>query len=112
MFKKLSNIDTDFWHLIFRAITFGLLTFCILYFVTPIAFLAIYGEGASSTQIENLPITKVCWAFSAVIILLPVIGQRFIANYKKGQLSKAKDYLFIALFVIILSGLIACYQTN
>jgi hypothetical protein len=110
MFEKLSNIDTDIYHLTTRLIAFALLTFAIYYLVTPLVFWAIFGEGATSTQVANLTITKVCWTLSATLILFPIMGQRFLANYKKGRLSKAKDYLYVAAFVLMLSGLITYLQ--
>ena len=112
MFKKLSNYSIDKWHLLVRTIVFGVLTYCILYFVTPIAFWLIFGEGEKSTEVANLAITTVCWTLSAGLFLFPIIVQRFIANYNKGRFSKAKDYMIIAAFVLLLSVYITYKQTG
>ncbi len=112
MFKKLSNVNTDRSHLTNRGIIFGLLTLAILYVITPILFFMVFGAGATSTDITNLPITKVCWALSPTLIIFPIIGRRLISNIRGGQLAKAKNYLYVGAIVFVLSGIMSYVQMN
>ncbi len=112
MLKKLSNFSIDTWHLVVRTFFFGVMTVIILYYVAPITFWLIFGEGAISTQVARLPITTFCWTLFAPLFLFPIIVQRFIANYNKGRFSKAKDYLIVAPLVLFLSIIITYMQTG
>ena len=112
MFKKLLACSVDFWHLVLRLIVFGVLTYFILYFVTPIVFWVIFGESARSTEVASLTIATIIWTVSGTLLLYPIIFQRLITHYKNGRFSKSKDYLIVAVFVLLLSAFITYIQTD
>jgi hypothetical protein len=112
MLKKLLSCSVDYWHLLLRLVVFGVLTYFILYFITPIVFWLTFGEGANATKVASLTITTIIWTISATLLLYPMIFQRLMNHYNNGRFSKAKDYLIIAVFVLLLSVLITYIQTG
>lgn len=103
MMKEIFKADTDFWHLIFRTIAFGVLTFVIMFVLFPLNFMLMFGAGVSADKLANTPLAKMLWLISGFIVLTPFAMFRVRANYKKGELSKAKDYVIVIILTFVLS---------
>ncbi len=62
-----------------------------------------FGAGVSADKLANTPLARILWLLSGFIILTPFAVLRARKNYKKGQLSKAKDYVVVIILTLILS---------
>ena len=104
MLKAIFKTDIKFRHLLLRLLLFGVLTSIIMYLLFPIFFWSMYGEGASASKISNTIFVKVSWFLSACILLTPITITKILTYWKKGELEKAKEYVFISMFIFGLSA--------
>ncbi len=103
MLKKIFQTDINFRRLLLRLFLFGGLTCLIMYLLFPIFFWAMYGEGESASRISNTIFTKISWLLSACIVLTPITITKILNNYKRGQLAKSKEYVFISILIVCFS---------
>lgn len=103
MIKEIFKADTNLLHLTTRTVAFGGLTFFIMFLLFPLNFMLMFGAGVSADRLVNTTLAKVLWLLSGFIILTPLAIYRIRANFKKGNLSKAKDYMLVIMLTLILS---------
>lgn len=93
------------WHFIGTSILFALAT-CVIMYCMIYVVLGLYVEEGHYPVKWSFYI-KLAYLLSAVIILYPIIFFRAIRNYKKGEFSKAKNYLFMLIIVLLAAIAIA-----
>lgn len=104
MFKNIFSSKTAFWHLIGTSILFALAT-CVIMYATIYVVLGLYFEEGHYPEKWSHYI-KLTYLLSAIIILFPVIFFRLIRNYKKGEFSKTKNYLYVMIIVVLVTAAI------
>ena len=103
MLKDIFQSDIKFQHLLLRLFLFGVLTVIIMYIMFPICFWLMYGEGASADRISNTIFSKILWFLSPSIVLIPFTINQILNNYKRGEMEKSKEYVYVSIFIFCFS---------
>jgi hypothetical protein len=103
MIREIFKADINLLHLTIRAVAFGGLTFLIMFLLIPLNFMLMFGAGVSGDRLANTTLAKSLWLLSGFIVLTPFAIYRIRANFKRGNLSKAKDYMLVIMLTLILS---------
>ena len=99
-----SSSIIDIKHLLIRSILFVGLTYILMRYVMVFAIWSYVGDGVYPKSWDFY--INIIYGLSAIILLLPILIYRIIANYKKRCMSKVNDYLIVCGAVIITTILI------
>ena len=88
---------------IFAGMTFFIMNYVIIFIIWGFA-----GDGAYPKTWDIY--INILYILSAIIFLFPIIWFRIYVNYKKGNLTKVKDYLIVCVIVIVVSTFLSVNQ--
>lgn len=102
------NARINIKHLLIVGLLAGVLTYLIMNYIIIFLIWGLVGDGSYPSKWDAY--INIIYVLSAIIFLFPVIYFRIRINYKKGNLSKVKDYLIICFLIILISALISYNQ--
>jgi hypothetical protein len=106
MIKKIFSTRTDYPHLIYLFVLFGLVTPIIVGQVYPLMIAPSYGSAILDNKFSLSAAQKTLWLFSGLIFLSPFILFKVFSTYNNRKFAKTKNYIFLILFILLISWII------